>query len=47
MVAAAQRLVGEDSLTTGVLYKGGRPPYTAHVHPVQSSLAEIEESFVL
>ena len=47
MVAAARRLVGEDSLTTGVLYKGGRPPYTAHIHPVQSSLAEIEESFVL
>ncbi len=47
LVAAAQRLVGEDSLTTGVLYEGGRPPYAAHVHPVQRSLAEIEEGFIL
>ena len=47
LVAAAQRLVSEDSLTTGVLYKGERPPYAAHIHPVQRSLAAIEEGFIL
>ncbi len=46
-VAAAQRLAGDDSLTTGILYVGRRPPYAAQRHPVQVELARIEEDLVI
>jgi 2-oxoglutarate ferredoxin oxidoreductase subunit beta len=46
-VEAAQRLAGDDNLTTGILYVGRRPPYAAPRHPVQVELARIEEDFVI
>jgi 2-oxoglutarate ferredoxin oxidoreductase subunit beta len=46
-VEAARRLVGDDSLTTGIVYAGNRPPYRISIQPAQSNLNPVEESFVV
>ncbi len=46
-VVAARLLADDDSLSTGILYTGRRPPYAAHEYPATIDLNPIEESFVL
>lgn len=47
LAEAALRLVSDDPLTTGILFKGTRATYAATVHSTPADLAPIEEAFIL
>ncbi len=44
---AARRLLTDEGLYTGVLFKGNRPPYQPPLEPSIDNIAELDEEFRL